>query len=164
MGHIWLIGMMGSGKTTVGVLAARILDRPFIDTDTAVMMASGKTIPELFEESEATFRAAESAAIADAAAQENAVIASGGGSILSRDNVAIMERSGTIVLLDVDATTIAERVQTDGDRPLLETKESIERILAERIDVYNNVAQHVVSTVGRVPDEIAMEVAACVDM
>ncbi len=164
MGHIWLIGMMGSGKTTVGVLAAQILARPFLDTDAMVMASTGMTIPELFEQSEGAFRSAESSALATAATGVNTVIASGGGSILSRDNVAVMEESGTIVLLEVDATTIAERVAPGNNRPLLRDVTSIERILAERVDVYNSVAQHVVSTVGRTPHEIAMEVAACVDM
>jgi shikimate kinase len=164
MGHIWLIGMMGSGKTTTGVLAARILDRPFIDTDAAVMVDTGMTIPELFQESESTFRGAESAAIASAAGQDDAVIATGGGAILAGDNVTIMERTGTIVLLDADAGTIAERVVPATDRPLLGDPDSIERILDERADVYKGVAHHIVSTVGRTTDEVALEVASCVDM
>lgn len=164
MGHIWLIGMMGSGKTTVGVLAAQILARPFLDTDAMVMSSTGRTIPELFEESEATFRMAESSALATAAALPDAVIASGGGSILSQGNVVVMQKSGAIVLLDVDAETIAKRVTPDANRPLLRNASSIETILAERADVYSTAAQHVVSTVGRNPHEIAREVAACVDM
>ncbi len=164
MGHIWLIGMMGSGKTTVGVLTAQILERSFIDTDAAVMVNTGRTIPELFAESESVFRSAEASAIADAAGADPAVIASGGGSILSRDNVAIMEGSGTIVLLDVDATSIAERVQVGGDRPLLRTEDSIRQLLDARAEVYDKVADRVVATIGRTPHDVALEVAACVDM
>lgn len=164
MGHIWLIGMMGSGKTTVGVLAAQILTRPFLDTDAMVMSSTGRTIPELFEESEATFRTAEASALATAAAEPDAVIASGGGSILSRENVVEMQKSGEIVLLDVDAETIAERITPGDNRPLLRNVGEIEKILAERAEVYSTVAQYVVSTVGRSPHEIAREVAECVDM
>lgn len=164
MGHIWLIGMMGSGKTTVGELTARILERPFLDTDAIVLESTGRTIPELFDEGEDVFRQAESIAIASAAAAEASVIASGGGSVLSRDNVAIMEGSGTVVLLDVDAATVAERVQTGTNRPLLRSVDAIEDIVAERAGVYKRVARRVVSTVGRTPQDIAMEVAACVDM
>ncbi len=164
MGHIWLIGMMGSGKTTVGVLAAQILERPFLDTDAMVMSATGRTIPELFAQSEALFREAESAAVAAAAVASDSVIASGGGSILSPDNVTVMEGSGTIVLLDVDAATISERVEIGGDRPLLITTEAVRRILSERADIYDGAAQRTVSTIGRGPQDIAMEVALCVDM
>ena len=164
MAHIWLIGMMGSGKTTVGMLAAQILDRPFVDTDATVMTTTGRTIPELFEESEGAFRRAESVAIADAAGEEDSVIATGGGAILSKDNVTAMRGSGSVILLDVDAATVVERVEIAENRPLLSTTESVERILAERSDIYNTVAHHVVQTVGRSPQEIAMEVTSCVDM
>jgi shikimate kinase len=156
--------MMGSGKTTTGVLVARILDRPFIDTDAAVIVDTGLTIPELFEESESTFREAESAAIASAAIHDDAVIATGGGSILAGNNVTVMERTGTIVLLDVDAGTVAERVVPATDRPLLGDADSIERTLDERAHVYKGVAHHIVSTVGRTADDVAREVASCVDM
>jgi shikimate kinase len=155
--------MMGSGKTTVGVLAAQILDRPFVDTDAAVMADTGRTIPELFAESESVFRREESLVIASAATRRPSVIASGGGSILSRDNVRVMTISGTIVLLDVDADTIAKRIAVGDDRPLVTNEEAIVRILGERTDVYRSVAQHTVATVGRTPQEVAMEVAACVD-
>jgi shikimate kinase len=164
MGHIWLIGMMGSGKTTAGELAARMLDRPFLDTDVIVELETDQTIPELFSESEETFREAEASAITSAALHENAVIATGGGSILSQDNVAVMQRTGMIVLLDVDAETVAERIQVDVVRPLLPTTESIASVMADRVLVYNNVAEHVIPTVGRRPEDVAKEVAACADM
>jgi shikimate kinase len=164
MGHIWLIGMMGSGKTTAGELAARKLNRPFLDTDVIVELATDQTIPELFSESEESFREAEASAIASAALRENSVIATGGGSIMSKDNVAVMQRTGMIVLLDVDAKTVSERVQIGVDRPLLQTTESIEKVMADRVLVYNKVAQHVIPTVGRRPEDVAREVAACADM
>ena len=164
MGHIWLIGMMGSGKTTAGELAARKLNRPFLDTDVIVELATDQTIPELFSESEESFREAEASAIASAALRENSVIATGGGSIMSQDNVAVMQRTGMIVLLDVDAKTVSERVQIGVERPLLQTTESIEQVMADRVLVYNKVAQHVIPTVGRRPEDVAREVAACADM
>lgn len=164
MGHIWLIGMMGSGKTTVGMLVARSLGKPFIDTDVTVMTSTGQSIPQLFDQSEATFRAAESTAIADIARGEGSVVATGGGAILSDDNVTTMRGSGSVVLLAVDAETVVERVAIDEGRPLLSTTEAVERILTERADAYNVVAHHVVQTVGRTPEEIAMDVTSCVDM
>ena len=164
MGHIWLIGMMGSGKTTAGELAARKLNRPFLDTDVIVELATDQTIPELFSESEESFREAEASAIASAALRENSVIATGGGSIMSQDNVAVMQRTGMIVLLDVDAKTVSERIQIGVERPLLQTTESIAKVMADRVLVYNKVAQHVIPTVGRRPEDVAREVAACADM
>jgi shikimate kinase len=69
-----------------------------------------------------------------------------------------------IVLLDVDAETVAERIQVDVVRPLLPTTESIASVMADRVLVYNNVAEHVIPTVGRRPEDVAKEVAACADM
>ena len=83
---------------------------------------------------------------------------------MSRANVEVMQRTGMIVLLDVDAETVSERVQGGVERPLLGTTDSIANVMAERVMVYNNVAQHVIRTVGRKPEEVATEVAACADM
>jgi shikimate kinase len=164
MGHIWLIGMMGSGKTTSGVLVAQILDRPFVDTDHAVMARTEKTIPDLFELSEATFRDAESTVIAETAALADAVVATGGGSVLSQGNIDIMEGSGTIVFLDADEETIVQRTEIAADRPLLPDVPAIRRLIAERSETYHLAAAHTVSTIGRTPNEVAEEVAMCVDM
>jgi len=164
MEHIWLVGMMGSGKSTVGVLMARMLDRPFIDTDTEVVESTGRTIPELFSEGEHIFRAAESEAIAAAARGPGAVVATGGGAILSTDNVAVMSESGTLVLLEVDAETIAERIGLTSERPLAQSLHSVARILAERREIYDAVSDHVVPTVGRAPRDVASEVVLCLDM
>jgi shikimate kinase len=164
MGHIWLIGMMGSGKTTVGILASQMLDLPFVDTDETVMTTTGKTIPELFQDGEEAFRMAETSAIADVASGDDSIIAAGGGAILSQDNVTMMRGTGSVILLSVDASTVVERVEIGSSRPLLPTEESVERILTERAEVYRTVANHAVDTVGRTPQEIAMEVASCVGM
>lgn len=164
MGHIWLVGMMGSGKSTVGVLTAQILNRPFIDTDAEVMESTGSTIPELFAEDERRFRAAESEAIASVAQRPASVVATGGGAILSKDNVAVMSGSGTLVLLEVDAKTIGDRIGYASERPLARSPESVARVLSDRTEIYVDVADRVVPTVGRTPQDVASEVAACSDM
>ena len=102
--------------------------------------------------------------IASTADIQRSVVATGGGAILSSDNVTIMSGSGTIVLLHVDAETITERVEFMEDRPLLNSPGAVARVLADRLSIYEDVADHVVSTVGRSPQDVAMEVAACVDM
>jgi shikimate kinase len=164
MGHIWLIGMMGSGKSTVGEMAAELLQRPFVDTDSAVVAVTGQTIQDLFDESEALFRETESLVIAEASTHRSSVIASGGGAVLSSDNVDVMAATGMIILLDVDATSVVERLSGDQERPLLTAEADIHRLLRERSDLYRAAAQQVVSTVGRTPTQIAEEVAVCADM
>jgi len=145
-------------------MTAEILDRPFVDTDSAVVAVSGRTIPDLFDESEALFRETESLVIAEAATYRSSVIASGGGAILSEDNVNVMAATGTIVLLDVDAKSVLERLSGDLSRPLLARDSDVYRVLNERNDIYRSVAQQTISTIGRTPTEIAREVATCADM
>ena len=164
MGHIWLIGMMGSGKSTVGEIVAETLERPFIDTDSAVVALTGRTIPDLFAEAESLFRETESLVIAETSTYRSSVIASGGGAILSTANVNVMAATGTIVLLDVDAESVIERLSADLDRPLLTEPSDVYRLLSDRSDIYRRVANEVVSTIGRTPREIAKEVASCADM
>lgn len=164
MGHVWLVGMMGSGKTTVGAMVAEMLELPFVDTDSDVVTATGRTIAEMFDEGEHVFREAETRVLSSVASRERSVVSTGGGAILSEENVSTMRRSGTIVLLDVDVATIVERIDIEDERPLLRDEAAIAAILAERTEIYETVADHVVSVMNRTPQNIADEVAACVDM
>ncbi len=164
MQHLWIVGMMGAGKTTVGVLVAQILDLPFIDTDAEIMVETGRTITEIFEEGETVFRQIESEVLVQVASREPSVIGTGGGVIISPHNVAVMQGSGTVLLLDVDVPTIIERVGLDPTRPLLSSVEALEELHGARNEIYHAVADLVFSTPGREPTEIAGEVAACFDM
>lgn len=163
MGHLWLVGMMGSGKTTVGALTAGLLSLPFVDTDARIAERSGRSVKEIFEDGEIVFRRIESQILAEVALERPSVIATGGGAVLSAENVVLMRASGMIVLLEVDAGTIAERVKLDAERPLLVSGEGIVEVLEERRELYRAVADWILSSVGRTPEEVAKEVAACVD-
>jgi shikimate kinase len=162
MDHIWLIGMMGTGKTTVGAIIAERLDMRVIDTDAEVMERSGRTIPELFDDSEATFRDWESAVIADIAAGPPAVVATGGGAILDPANVERMRTSGVRILLEADASTLEARGAADGERPLLRRSDDIAEINAGRRSRYRDAADHVVDTSGKDVGVVADEVVRCV--
>lgn len=163
MDHVWLVGMMGSGKTTVGVLVAQILGLPFVDIDAEIMADTGRTIVELFDDGEDHFRNVETEALKRIAGGERSVIGTGGGAIVLRQNVSVMQASGTIILLDVDVATIVDRVGLDPERPLLNSVDAVADIFEIRREMYNAVADHVVETVGREPSEVAREVAACID-
>ncbi|MFO7700722.1 MAG: shikimate kinase [Acidimicrobiia bacterium] len=164
MGHVWLIGMMGSGKTTVGAILAESMGRVLIDTDVVVMEETGRTIPELFDESEELFRSAEVRAIVRASECDPAVIATGGGAVLDEANLTVMRRTGTVVLLDTTSDELERRLNGEGDRPLIATSSDIDRILSARNDRYLEAGEHVVHTTGRNPAEVAEEVAACIGM
>jgi len=160
--HIVLVGMMGSGKTSVGRRVAEALDRPLIDTDTLVEQRTGRTVREIFEaEGEAAFRAVEAEAVADAVAwPEPAVIAAAGGVVLypaSRDH---LHEAGTVVWLSATPETLAGRVRTGDHRPLLgdDPEPVLRRLLEERRGLYEALADAVV-----VVDDLTTEqVAECV--
>jgi shikimate kinase len=162
MGHLWLIGMMGSGKTTVGALVAEKLGRPLVDTDTVVMERSGRTIPELFAVSEEHFRTWEREVVAEVSSGPSSVISTGGGAILDAGNVARMAATGTRILLDAAYDELERRVGDDVGRPLLDGDADIATIARDRRDAYLAACDHVVETTGRTPELIAEEVIRCV--
>jgi shikimate kinase len=162
MAHVWLIGMMGSGKSTVGRLVAEHLDRPFYDTDVAVESAAGMTIMEIFERfGEDGFRERERTAVAQIADETPGVVATGGGAILDPVSVETMGAAGTVVLLAVDPDVLIARVAEDGDRPLL--LDGIERAIRSidraRSDRYRTSADVVVDA-SRPIETVAEEVEA----
>ncbi len=160
--HLWLIGMMGSGKSAVGSrLAARIGVR-LIDTDAEVSRRTGCSIAQLWgERGEAAFRTMESAAVAKAAADDAAVIATGGGVVLDPANVAAMRRSGTVVWLTASPEILAVRAGPDAARPLLGDDPSpsrLARLLEERSPLYAAAADHVVETESASIEDVAEQI------
>jgi shikimate kinase len=163
-GTIFLVGMMGAGKSTVGARLAARLGRPFLDTDRAVEAAAGRTIPEIFErDGEAVFRRLEREAIEEAAAA-GAVVALGGGAMAQPGMPAWLESRGRVVWLRVDVETILSRVGDAEDRPLLADldrsarRERLEALLAERVAAYGR-AELEIDASGP-PDRVAEEIAA----
>ena len=164
MRHVWLIGMMGTGKTTVGVLVAELAGMAFHDIDADIMQATGQTVPELFAEGESVFRSHESAAIERASLESPMVIATGGGAVLASTNVETMRATGTIVLLTATVETIVERIADSDDRPLATDPAALDAIARLRLATYTGASDHVVDTEGRDPHDIAREVYACIVM
>lgn len=160
---LWLIGMMGSGKTTVGRLVAGRLGVAFRDTDTMVEEESGRSIPELWAEAgEAGFRVWERRAVATASSSP-AVVATGGGAVIDRSNVAIMRRGGVVVWLAADPATLAARIGSGDGRPLLAGEDphaSLALLARQRAPWYEAAAHHVVVTDDKAPSEVADEVEA----
>ncbi|MGA7270612.1 MAG: shikimate kinase [Acidimicrobiia bacterium] len=167
--RLWLIGMMGSGKTSVGEEVARRLGVDFIDTDVLITSLGGRSIPDIWaEDGEEEFRSLESQMVQSAAEHGDAVIATGGGVVLSGDNIDIMRSSGPVVWLSASPQTMAKRVGRVGGRPLLPDEDdpeaALSRILVEREAAYRSAADHIVTTDGRPIAEIAQEVVdVCLD-
>jgi shikimate kinase len=143
--HLVLIGLMGSGKSTVGRVCARSAGLEFVDTDVAVEAAAAMTVPEIFaSEGEDGFRARERAVVADLAqALPPHVIACGGGVPLDPHNRAALRSTGVVVWLDAPAEVLASRVGAGDGRPLLRTGDplaTLQRLGTLRAPAYEAAA------------------------
>lgn len=165
---IFLVGMMGSGKTTVGKALARRLGRPFFDTDHEIVARSGVSIPTIFDiEGEAGFRRRESAVLAELAQCREAVIATGGGVVLEADNRRLMRESGTVVYLQVSIDHLHQRTARDTSRPLLarsaDRRATLEALLAQRDPLYREAAHDVVEGGASSATALAFRIAERLD-
>jgi shikimate kinase len=147
---LWLVGMMGVGKSEVGQLVANRLNLGFVDSDATISEREGRTIPEIWAgNGEERFRDLEAEVIAQVAGSERSqVIATGGGSVLRRTNRAAMQASGRVVWLTAPPSVLASRLADSLDRPLLTgagtLEERINELLEQRWSVYENLADGVV--------------------
>ena len=137
--NIILVGMMGTGKSTVGTLVAETLGYEFVDLDHLIVEQEGLTIPEIFQErGEEYFRLIESAILKRVLQMEGKVISTGGGSVLAPGNTSLMLMNGFVVTLTATAEDIISRVGADANRPLLagNAEERVRRLLEQRKDAY----------------------------
>lgn len=162
MSHLWLIGMMGSGKTEVGRRVAGAIGSRFVDTDFRLVADVGRSIPEIFEgEGESSFRALEAATLRTVASEREAVVATGGGVVLSEENIALIRSTGTVVYLAASATTLARRIEGDTGRPLIAAGDRVTvlaGILEDRRELYERACHEVVETDVLTLDQVAGEV------
>jgi shikimate kinase len=167
MALIVLTGFMATGKSEVGRRLARALGRPFVDTDDLVEADAGCSVAEVFaREGEAGFRARERAAVERACALSDAVVATGGGTLLDPENRRRLTAGGLIICLTAPPEVILERVGDPASRPLLagangDRIERVRALLAQRAPVYA-LASHAVDTAGLSVDEVVERVQALV--
>lgn len=158
-GNFILVGLMGSGKTTLGRRLAEHYQRPFHDSDHVIVQRSGVSISEIFAvEGEDGFRAREGAVIAELCSLKGIVLATGGGAVLSEDNRNALRRSGLVVYLHVLPEVLFKRVRGDRSRPLLQVEDPLARfrqLYAERDGLYRETA-HLVLEVGVVSGRHAL--------
>lgn len=156
---IYLLGFMGSGKTTVGALLARELGWPFIDLDTTLEAGQGMTVREIFEqEGEAFFREVERAALREASRSQPAVIALGGGTFVQPLNLEFIRATGgATVWLDCPLEELHRRCQGMVTRPLFRDLEDFRRLYEQRLPFYRQ-AEFSVSTGARAPEEVVEQI------
>jgi shikimate kinase len=160
--HVLLIGMMGAGKTTTGSAVARLMGRPFHDSDAEILARTHKTVPEIFaERGEAAFRAEERAVLARALASGvPSVIAVAGGAVFDPDSRRRLWQGGVVIWLRARPSTLATRVGTGVGRPLLDHDPAVTigRLDAFRRPVYQSLADRVVDVDGVGPPAVAERV------
>lgn len=159
---LFLIGFMGSGKSTVGMLLGERLGVRFIDTDEEIVKQEGKSINEIFAEfGEERFRELETSALRTLPSSR-AVVATGGGMPLKELNRQLMKDKGITIFLDAPADEILIRLRDDQTRPLLQgdKEKEIRERLGARLPIYMETADIRISTSGKSPEIIAEEVIA----
>ena len=165
MARVVLVGPPGSGKSRVGSALADLLGLPLHDTDAAIEQAQGRSISDIFvEDGEPAFRALERAEVARAVADEQGVLAVGGGAPVDPGTEQVL-RGETVVFLDVGIADASKRVGFDRSRPLLAVnpRASWVRLMNERRPVYERVSTHRVDTAGRTPEDVAAEIAGLLE-
>lgn len=147
--NVYLVGLMGAGKTTVGKALAKRLGYRFVDSDHEVELRTGVSLATIFEiEGEDGFRRREAQLIAELAELSRHVVATGGGSVLRPENRLALRSSGTVVYLDVPLNTLHERTRHDRKRPLLQVsdpRQKLRELLAQRDPLYREVADVTIS-------------------
>lgn len=149
-GNIFLVGLMGAGKTSVGRALAKRLHKSFYDTDHEIERATGVKIPLIFEiEGEAGFRARESKMLAELVLRADIVLATGGGAVLSEENRRLLTEHGTVVYLRASPRDLWHRTRHDRNRPLLQTADPLAKLrelFEQRDSLYREIAHLVVDT------------------
>lgn len=152
--HIVLVGMMGSGKTTVGRMLAARLSRPLLDSDEIIERREGRTVRDIFaNDGEEAFRAIEAEVLKESLASEGpSVIAAAGGVVLRSENRQALKESGArVVWLRADPAILATRVKGGPHRPLLDNDPAgtLLRMYEQREPLYREVADAIVTVDGR---------------
>jgi shikimate kinase len=159
--NIYLIGMMGSGKTTVGNAIAHRLNYRFFDTDDLIERVTGQTVNEIFATlGETKFRDLETEVLMQLAAYTRSAIATGGGIVLRQRNWSYL-RHGVIVWLDVPVQVLVERLAQDSTRPLLNESDpavKLSEIFAQRRSLYALADLHIQVQPEQAPNDIAQDI------
>ena len=159
--NLYLIGMMGTGKTTVGQRLAKELGYRFFDTDVLIERVAQKSINELFaEEGETFFRELESQVLGEVSACTRSVIATGGGAVLRPVNWGYL-RHGLIIWLDAPISLLVERLAEDNTRPLLKMDDlslKLETLLAERKSLYQEADLQIAIAKNENPEQIVSKI------
>ena len=159
--NVYLIGLMGAGKSTVGRILAQALQRDFVDSDDEIIARTGTTIGTIFEiEGEAGFREREARVIADLTKRHDLVLATGGGAVLREANRDLLRERTKVIYLRVQPDELFRRLRHDTQRPLLQVddpKTKLVDLFEQRDPIYQAAAHFVIETSRpRIPTMVTM--------
>jgi len=163
--NVYLIGMMGVGKTTVGQQLAKELGYRFVDTDDLIEQVAGQTINQIFADSgEEEFRQLESKILSEVSAYTKLTVATGGGIVLKQMNWSYLQQ-GLIVWLDAPVSLLIQRLQDDTTRPLLQTSDptaALQNLLDQRRHLYTEADLHISIRASDTPEMITSQIIAAI--
>ena len=157
--NIYLIGMMGSGKSTVGKTLSEKMHKPFIDLDSEIEKGTGKNISEIFDtDGEEQFRKMETKQLKQ---YSESIVACGGGIVLKDENREFINENGIAILLLATMGELTQRLSNSGNRPLLaddNTEEALTKLWMERQIDYLETANFTIETDGENPEELTEKI------
>ena len=165
--NIYLIGLMGSGKTTLGKILSKKLDKNFYDSDHVIEEKLGVDVPMIFEyEGEAGFREREKDSLKELVSKKNIVLATGGGIILSKSNRDLLSENGIVIYLKSNQKDLIKRMKNDKTRPLLKNgniEEIIKKLCKEREPLYEEIADFEIVTKNKRIHEVINEIITIIN-
>ncbi|MFL9609345.1 shikimate kinase AroK [Methylobacillus sp. Pita2] len=160
--NIFFVGLMGAGKTTIGRIIAKHLNKTFYDSDHEIERRTGVSIPVIFElEKEDGFRKREAAVIEELSRMQDIVLATGGGAVLLPQNRKQLMENGTVIYLRANVQELWQRTRNDKNRPLLQNdnpRKKLEQLFAQRDPLYREVASIIVDTGGQPVNAIVHQI------
>ena len=165
--NIYLIGLMGSGKTTLGKILSKKLDKHFYDSDQVIEEKLGVNVPMIFEyEGEAGFREREKDILKELVSKQNIVLATGGGIILSESNRNLLAKNGVVIYLQSNQKDLVFRMKNDKTRPLLKNGNVeliIKKLCQEREPLYEEISDFKVVTKNKRIHEVVNEIVRIIN-
>ena len=159
--NLYLVGMMGSGKSTAGRHLAQLLGYRFLDADSSIEQVAGRGIPQIFaSDGEAGFRDLEAAVLNQIASWHSLVVATGGGVVLRPENWGQLQQ-GVVIWLDAPEELLLERLNADPtQRPLMQSEDPAQRLaelMGQRRPLYAQADLHIVQD-GRAAEQVALQI------
>ena len=166
-GNIILIGPMGSGKTSTGKMLAKEMGYVFLDTDEEVTKRTGVSIAYIFDvEGEEGFRKRECLALKECLNDNNTILSTGGGIVLSKENRDLLQDRGTVVYLQTSIRSQVKRTASTNNRPLLQNndpEETLEKLMLTRAPLYEEIADITIMTDNKSLQEMSKEIQRAIN-